>query len=81
MRRHRAAMNEENQQHHQSPASSTLSSPPPREPVVNNSNTKSTINGSKRVWGLDLNLTPMENDDLEFGLGKMVAAPAAVDCI
>ncbi|KAL2549201.1 C2H2-type zinc finger family protein [Forsythia ovata] len=67
MRRHRTAAVNENHL----PPSSALSSPPPHphpHPMVKRSN-------SRRVFCLDLNLTPSENQFLLFG--KM--APA-VDC-
>ncbi|KAL3521049.1 hypothetical protein ACH5RR_019198 [Cinchona calisaya] len=65
MRRHRATMNEENG-HHQSPVSSSVSSGGQHDPVVIKKSTE-----SRRVWCLDLNLTPLENE--------LVVAPA-VDC-
>ncbi|KAL2526161.1 Zinc finger protein ZAT11 [Abeliophyllum distichum] len=65
MRRHRTAAVNENHL----PKPPALSSPPPHpHPIVKRSN-------SRRVFGLDLNLTPSENQFLLFG--KM--APA-VDC-
>lgn len=69
MRRHRAAMSDS--------ASGNSASPPrdDRTVVVKKSNIVDDDN-DRRVWGLDLNLTPFENH-LEFQLGKI--APT-VDC-
>lgn len=59
MRKHRAASNKNFK-----PLVSYVSDSSLVEPIVKRSNS------SRRIWCLDLNLTPFEND-LEFGLGKM----------
>lgn len=81
MRRHRSASsstsaNDNHHHHHNSPVSSASGSPP-RDPAVKKSNVVHDEDDIRKIWGLDLNLTPFENDHLKFQLGKM--APP-VDC-
>ncbi|CAI9092463.1 OLC1v1027703C1 [Oldenlandia corymbosa var. corymbosa] len=92
MRRHRAAAAADNnhrddRNRHQSPVSSSISSQTTTNVSHDHDDSdvkkKSNNDDYKRVWGLDLNLTPLENDDLDFGLGKrIVPHPATLlDCV
>lgn len=68
MRRHRAAASGATQA--LSETTSSSSPPPPQAPLLKKPN-------SRRVLCLDLNLTPLENIDLQFQLGKVASM---VDC-
>lgn len=72
MRRHRTASSAAPASSAAQAQSETTSSysPPPQPPVLKKSS-------GRRILCLDLNLTPLENIDLQFQLGKMASV---VDC-
>lgn len=74
-----ASANDNNLNHHGSSPVSSASASPPLDSAVKKSNVvvDHKHDDIRKIWGLDLNLTPFENKHLEFQVGKM--APP-VDC-